>query len=86
MIFGKSPHWFYIPTLYFAEGLPYAVVNTVSVVMYKNMGMSNEFIGLTSVLYVPWVIKMFWSPVVDVYGTRRRWLLGMNCGAPMAPA
>lgn len=67
--------WLYVPTLYFAEGLPYIIVNTVSVIMYKRMGMSNEFIGLTSILYLPWVIKMFWSPVVDVRGTRRRWII-----------
>jgi len=67
--------WLYVPTLYFAEGLPYIIVNTVSVIMYKRMGMSNEFIGLTSILYLPWVLKMFWSPVVDVRATRRRWII-----------
>lgn len=70
----KKP-WYYVPTLYFAEGLPYIMVNAVSAVMYKKMGMSNQFIGLTSILYLPWVIKMLWSPVVDVYKTRRSWLL-----------
>lgn len=68
--------WLYVPTLYFAEGLPYIIVNTVSVIMYKRMGMSNEFIGLTSILYLPWVLKMFWSPVIDVRGTRRGWIIG----------
>ncbi len=71
----SSPPWLYVPTLYFAEGLPYVIVNTVSVILYKRMGMSNEFIGLTSVLYLPWVFKMFWSPVVDVRGTKRRWIV-----------
>jgi MFS transporter, PAT family, beta-lactamase induction signal transducer AmpG len=70
--------WLYVPTLYFAEGLPYIIVNTVSVIMYKRMGMSNEFIGLTSILYLPWVLKMFWSPVVDVRGTRRCWIISMQ--------
>jgi PAT family beta-lactamase induction signal transducer AmpG len=69
----RSP-WIYVPTLYFAEGLPYILINTVSTVMYKKMGMSNEFIGLTSFLYLPWVIKMFWSPLVDVAATRRLWI------------
>jgi len=68
--------WLYVPTLYFAEGLPYIIVNTVSVIMYKRMGMSNEFIGLTSIFYLPWVIKMFWSPLVDVCGTKRSWIIG----------
>ncbi len=51
------------------------MVNVVSTIMYKKMGMSNQFIGLTSILYLPWVIKMLWSPVVDIYKTRRTWLL-----------
>lgn len=71
----NSNPWYYVPTLYFAEGLPYIIVNAVSAVMYKKMGLSNQFIGLTSILYLPWVIKMLWSPVVDVYATRRSWLL-----------
>lgn len=65
----------YVPTLYFAEGLPYIIVNTVSVILYKRMGMSNEFIGLTSILYLPWVLKMFWSPLVDIRKTRRYWII-----------
>lgn len=67
--------WLYIPTLYFAEGLPYIIVNTVSVILYKRMGMSNEFIGLTSILYLPWILKMFWSPLVDIKKTRRYWII-----------
>ena len=65
----------YIPTLYLAEGLPYTIVNMMSVVFFKTLGASNEFIGLTSFLYIPWTIKLFWAPLVDMYGTRRRWIL-----------
>jgi PAT family beta-lactamase induction signal transducer AmpG len=72
---NKKTPWIFVPTLYFAEGLPYIIVNTVSTILYKKMGMSNQFIGLTSILYLPWVIKMFWSPVVDVYTTRRAWII-----------
>ena len=65
--------WSWIPTLYFAEGLPYILVMTVSVIMFKNLGMSNTDTALyTSWLYLPWVIKPFWSPFVDLLGTRRR--------------
>ena len=65
----------WIPTLYVAEGLPYVVVMSVSVVMYKGFGISNTDIALaTSWLYLPWVIKPLWSPVVDILGTRRRWI------------
>lgn len=71
---GHSP-WRFIPTLYFAEGIPYILVNTVSVIMYKKMGVSNEVIGLTSILYLPWVIKMLWGPFVDSFSTKRFWIL-----------
>src|SRR5437016_13417380 len=65
----------WIPTLYLAEGLPYVVVMTVSVIMYKSLGISNTDIALyTSWLYLPWVIKPLWSPVVDILKTRRLWI------------
>ena len=71
--------WTWIPTLYLAEGLPYVVVMTVSVIMYKGFGVSNTDIALyTSWLYLPWVVKPFWSPVVDLLGTRRRWIWAMQ--------
>lgn len=64
----------WIPTLYIAEGLPYVAVNTLSVIMYKNMGMSNTDIAFyTGWLYLPWVIKPFWSPFVDIIRTKRWW-------------
>lgn len=71
--------WFWIPLLNFASGLPYAVIISVSVLMYKNLGISNEDIGLyTSLLYLPWVIKPLWSPFIDLYGTKRKWFLSMQ--------
>lgn len=67
--------WAWIPTLYLAEGLPYVTVMTVAVVMYKGLGISNTDIALyTSWLYLPWVIKPLWSPVVDMLRTRRWWI------------
>jgi PAT family beta-lactamase induction signal transducer AmpG len=67
--------WSWIPTLYLAEGLPYVVVMTVTVIMYKGLGLSNTDIALyTSWLYLPWVVKPLWSPVVDILKTRRRWI------------
>jgi MFS transporter, PAT family, beta-lactamase induction signal transducer AmpG len=70
----RSP-WIFIPTLYLAEGLPYIIVINVSIVMFKEMGLSNEQIGLTRFLYLPWIIKMFWGPIVDLYSTKRTWIL-----------
>ncbi|MBP5616777.1 MAG: MFS transporter [Elusimicrobiaceae bacterium] len=73
---NKSP-WAYIPSLYLAEGFPYIIINTVSVILYGALGYSNEQITLwTGWLYLPWVLKMFWSPLVDARSTKRRWLLG----------
>src|SRR2546425_13193709 len=69
--------WTWVPSLYLAEGLPYVVVMTVSVIMYKGFGLTNTDIALyTSWLYLPWVVKPLWSPVVDLLGTRRRWIWG----------
>jgi PAT family beta-lactamase induction signal transducer AmpG len=71
--------WAWIPTLYLAQGLPYVVVMTVSVIMYKGLGISNTDIALyTSWLYLPWVIKPLWSPVVDILKTRRVWIWVMQ--------
>ena len=79
--------WLWIPTLYLAEGLPYVVVMTVSVLMYKRLEISNTEIALyTSWLYLPWVIKPFWSPVVDLLKTKRFWIIIMQffIGAALA--
>lgn len=74
----KNP-WAWIPTLYFAEGLPYVAVMTVSVILYKKLGISNTDIALyTSWLYLPWVIKPFWSPFVDLLKNKRWWILTMQ--------
>ncbi|MBR2081931.1 MAG: MFS transporter [Elusimicrobiaceae bacterium] len=72
----KVSPWNYIPTLYLAEGFPYIIINTVSVLLYGALGYSNEKITWwTGWLYLPWVIKMFWSPIIDARSTKRRWLL-----------
>lgn len=74
----KSP-WTWVPSLYFAEGLPYVAVMIISLVMYKRMGISNTDIALyTSWLNLPWVIKPLWSPFVDLIGTKRVWITTMQ--------
>ncbi len=71
--------WFWVPSLYFAEGIPYVVVMTISVIMYKRLGISNADIALyTSWLYLPWVIKPLWSPIVDIFKTKRFWIVAMQ--------
>jgi PAT family beta-lactamase induction signal transducer AmpG len=79
MIQKNKRAWIWIPVLYFTQGLPFVLVVTVSVIMYKKLGISNADIGLyTSWLYLPWVIKPLWSPYVDLISTKRNWFLFMQ--------
>lgn len=79
MIQKDKRAWAWIPLLYFTQGLPYVLVVTVSVIMYKKLGVSNEDIGLyTSLLYLPWVLKPLWSPFIDLKSTKRNWFLAMQ--------
>ena len=67
----RSP-WCWIPTLYFAEGIPYVAVMTIAVILYKRMGVSNTEIALyTSWLYLPWVLKPLWSPFLEMFKTKK---------------
>ena len=71
--------WSWVPSLYFAEGMPYVVVMSLSAIMYKRLGLSNTDITFyTSWLYLPWVIKPFWSPLVDLVKTKRWWIVTMQ--------
>ena len=74
----RSP-WAWVPSLYFAEGLPYVAVMIISLVMYKRMGISNTEVALyTSWLNLPWVIKPLWSPFIDIIKTKRYWITSMQ--------
>ena len=71
--------WAWVPTLYLAEGIPYFLVNVVSVTMFKRLGMGNAELAMyTSLLYLPWVIKPLWSPLVDIVRTKRWWVTVMQ--------
>ena len=75
----KLSPWWWVPTLYFAEGIPYFIVNVISVTMFKRLGMPNGDLAMyTSLLYLPWVIKPLWSPFVDVIRTKRWWIVLMQ--------
>ncbi len=79
MIHKDKGAWAWVPVLYFTQGIPYVLVVTVSVIMYKRLGISNSDIGLyTSWLYLPWVLKPLWSPFVDLKSTKRTWFLTMQ--------
>lgn len=84
--FSRSP-WTWVPTLYFAEGIPYVAVMTIAVIMYDRLSISHTDIAFyTAWLYLPWVIKPLWSPFVDILRTRRWWIVAMQflVGAAMA--
>ncbi|MGM9765272.1 MAG: MFS transporter [Candidatus Cryptobacteroides sp.] len=75
---SRSP-WWWVPTLYFAEGIPYFIVNNISVTMFTRMGVPNGEMALfTSLLYLPWTLKPLWSPAVDILKTKRWWILAMQ--------
>ena len=72
----KTNAWLWIPTLYFASGLPYHAITSISDIMYKDMGVENSTITfLTSIFLIPWTIKPLWSPFVELISTRRKWTL-----------
>ena len=74
----KNP-WTWVPSLYFAEGLPYVAVMTIALILYKQLGLSNTDITFyTSWLYLPWVIKPLWSPFIDLFKTKRWWIVTMQ--------
>ena len=69
----------WIPTLYFAQGIPYFIVNNISVLMLAKMGVPNGKMALfTSLLYLPWMIKPIWSPFIDILKTKRWWIISMQ--------
>lgn len=76
---SRGNPWAWVPSLYFAEGLPYVAVMTVSLILYKQMGLDNAAITFyTSWLYLPWVIKPLWSPFIDLIKTKRWWIISMQ--------
>jgi MFS transporter, PAT family, beta-lactamase induction signal transducer AmpG len=82
-MFGKKTSnrnpWSWIPTLYFTQGIPYVMVMSVSVMMYKNLGVSNTDIAFfTSLLYFPWFLKFAWGPFIDMFKTKRFWATTMQ--------
>ena len=77
--YKNSPPWAWVPSLYFAEGLPYVIVITLSVVMYKQLGLGNaEVAYYTGWFYLPWLFKPLWSPFVDLLKTKRWWIVAMQ--------
>ena len=71
--------WLWVPTLYFLQGIPYFLVNNISMVMFNQMGVPNgEMSFFTTLLYFPWALKFLWAPFVDLIRTKRWWFLTMQ--------
>lgn len=71
--------WAWIPSLYLVQALPNVVISSATVPMFKRLGFDNAEIALyTGWLYLPWVIKPLWSPLVELLGANRRWVLWMQ--------
>lgn len=66
----------WVPTLYTAEGLPFVVVNVVSVLMYRSLGLSDAQIAFfTSLVTVPWALKPLWGPLIEMFKTKKTFVL-----------
>lgn len=79
LVYPKRSPWWHIPSLYFQQGLPVIIIQQVSVLMYKKMGIPNDQIGLwTSLIIWPWILKMLWAPFLDLYGKKRTWVIAMQ--------
>ena len=79
--------WLWVPTLYLAEGIPYFLVNTIALIMFKDMGMDNGTLALvTSLISLPWVLKPFWSPFVDILRSKRWWVVAMQAAMAVSVA
>ena len=74
--------WKWVPSLYFSEGVPYAIIASVSVILLKDLQMSNrELAFLSSLLTLPWVLKPLWAPLIDLIWTKKIWFVAMNTKA-----
>lgn len=81
---GPLPDRLWVTTTYFAEGFPYAVVNNLVEVLFKALGASYAAIGYTALLHLPWNLKFLWGPLLDRYGTKRRWMVGLEVAIVVA--
>ena len=72
MIKSKHNPITWIPTVYFAMGMPFVVLNMVSVLMFSGLGVSNSQIALwTSLIMLPWTLKFLWSPFLEMFRTKK---------------
>ena len=62
----------WVPTAYFAMGLPFVVLNMVTVLMFKGLGVDDKLITFwTSLILLPWTLKPLWSPFLELFKTKK---------------
>src|SRR5581483_823944 len=67
---GHPARW--VPSLYFAEGMPFFAVSLIAGILYKRLGFSNDTIAFyTSWLLLPWSLKPLWSPLLEMYRSKK---------------
>lgn len=70
----QGPPWWVLSS-YFAEGFPYYIMRVAIPYFLKTSGYSNTISGLASLAFTPWALKALWAPIVDLYGSKRRWIV-----------
>lgn len=73
----RDPRWWVFST-YFAQGFPYMIVRSMSSVFFTDVGMSERFLGYLNFLGLPWTLKFLWAPFVDIFSTRRTWMIAIQ--------
>ncbi|MEK6683333.1 MAG: MFS transporter [Nitrospirota bacterium] len=75
---------FWITVLYFAEGFPFGILYDFLPVYFREHSISLREIGLMSLIGLPWTLKFFWAPAIDLWGQRRHWMVGSQIGIILA--
>ncbi len=68
----QNPPFAWVPTLYFAEGVPFFAISLIAGILYKRLGLGNDVIALyTKLLLLPWSLKPLWSPLLEMFKTKK---------------
>jgi len=86
MRFRQSFNAVWSATLYYAQGLPFSIVRQMAVVFFKDQGVSLKSLGFVSLYGIPWTFKFLWSPLIDMFSTRRTWVICMEIALALTTA
>ncbi len=80
---GRSPSAWVFST-YFAEGLPYGIIRLMSSAFFTDVGLKERYLGYLNFLGIPWNLKFLWAPLVDLFGTKRLWMVVLQAFLALA--